>query len=735
MMTDSYSVAAGVQHDIVRLLFSTLDRPLYGFLGVIYRLFFNVASADLFANDTMMKFYGRVQLILGVFMMFQLAMIILKGIMNPDSFTDSKSGVGNLIMRIATALFLLTSLVPISIPAPKNEYEIQINNNGLLFGTLYSLQHRLLSNNTLGRLILGTTETSENYVSLATTEEESLKESSRIFTATILKGFYRINLLPEDDLKDIPECVSADDPATKNACRMCQSGVDAQINAYKKLDANSDDIIAMVNETCDFNSSILNVSSTLSYLSGNKRYVFTYSPVLSTITAVVFIFILLSFTVDVAVRAVKLAVLRLISPIPIISYIDPKGTKDGAFNSWVKTLTSTYLDLFLRLAIVYFVLFLIQDMMVNGIVIKHGTGLLGIISLIVIWIGLFIFAKQAPKFIKQVLGLKDSDFKFMSGFGEIGSAIGLAAAVPGAIGSGIASARASRMADETRESFGEKDIFGNPVNPKSALNKGKHLLAGIAGGFSGGAAGAKAALTAKEHGFNSSIEAMRKRNADALARGNDGSTLFGRIGSAASNVFMGEGRADATARTIETNKGRIDALKAIKSRVTGEMVKKDWTHGNLGIATDNDGNAIGDVNFKEFEARLAAGRADGSGVVTFNDYNGVSHTINIGDAEKQRGFLLKNNENNYIEQHVQGTVSAADRDNRLVTLIHNAEVLGGSSDFTRDADGTITKGANKHITDRNSVNDAIDAFEDYNTQLNRENAINKANDKFSGNKK
>ena len=34
----------------------------------------------------------------------------------------------------------------------------------------------------------------------------------------------------------------------------------------------------MVNETCDFNSSILNVSSTLSYLSGNKRYVFTYSP-------------------------------------------------------------------------------------------------------------------------------------------------------------------------------------------------------------------------------------------------------------------------------------------------------------------------------------------------------------------------------------------------------------------------------------------------------------------------
>ena len=52
--------------------------------------------------------------------------------------------------------------------------------------------------------------------------------------------------------------------------------------------------------------------------------------------------ILLSFTIDVAVRAVKLAVLRLIAPIPIISYMDPKGSKDSAFNSWVKTLTSTY---------------------------------------------------------------------------------------------------------------------------------------------------------------------------------------------------------------------------------------------------------------------------------------------------------------------------------------------------------------------------------------------------------
>ena len=36
---------------------------------------------------------------------------------------------------------------------------------------------------------------------------------------------------------------------------------------------------------------------------------------------------MISFTIDIAVRAIKLAVLRLIAPIPIISRIDPKSSK------------------------------------------------------------------------------------------------------------------------------------------------------------------------------------------------------------------------------------------------------------------------------------------------------------------------------------------------------------------------------------------------------------------------
>ena len=188
-MGESNVEAASVISDIVRTIFSVLDRPAYWLLGIMYQLFFNVASADLFSNDTIMKFYGRVQLILGVFMMFKLALIILKGIVEPEGFFGGKKGdssAGSFITKVITGLIILTLMMPISIPGASNEYEIQINNNGILFGTLYSLQHRLLANNTLGRFILGNDDMAEDY----TSDTDELKKSARIFTSSILKGFY-----------------------------------------------------------------------------------------------------------------------------------------------------------------------------------------------------------------------------------------------------------------------------------------------------------------------------------------------------------------------------------------------------------------------------------------------------------------------------------------------------------------------------------------------------------------
>ena len=503
-MSETSLESAGVLHDAIRTAFSFFDRGPYLILKYVYQLFFNVASAEVLNGATIMNFFSRVQLIIGVFMMFQLAMSILKGIMNPDSFTDGKTGFGNIITRIVISLVLLTLLVPINIPSPRNEYEKQINNNGILFGTLYSLQNRLLSNNTLGRLILGVNDEDHNYTSWESDDEE-LEYASNVFTSTILKMFYRINLLPEDERTH--EDGKEDYMINEN--RVCQDIDDDVLEEYSRIDADPQAIISMVTKKCSVGDWWEDLPI-IDLFTDNEMYMLAYTGVVPAIAAIVFIFVILSFTIDVAVRAVKLAVLRLIAPIPIISYMDPKGGKDGAFNAWVKTLSSTYLDLFIRLGIIYFVLFLIESMMVHGIVVKHGTGVLGAFSKLAIWIGLIIFAKEAPKFMRQALGLKDSGFKLFGGMSEM---LGV-----GAMGAGAVSGAVSGAASKYQSTSG---------------NKGKRVLAAMGGGLRGGIGGGinagKSFYGGKEINPGAIMESNRKYAMQNYANAADESTPFGRF--------------------------------------------------------------------------------------------------------------------------------------------------------------------------------------------------------------
>lgn len=188
----------------------------------------------------------------------------------------------------------------------------------------------------------------------------------------------------------------------------------------------------MVNLTCandkvnqSFISGIFHTFvSTVESLAGNGEYVFSYTPIIGGIVALIFCFILLGYTVDIALRAVKLAVLRLIAPIPIIAHMNINQAKESkgvdSFSLWTKSIITTYLDLFIRLAVVYFVMFIIKDIIKNGIYITNANGSVGLLSIVLIFLGMFLFIKQAPAFFKQVLGFEGA-----------GSNIGLSALLGG----------------------------------------------------------------------------------------------------------------------------------------------------------------------------------------------------------------------------------------------------------------------------------------------------------------
>ncbi len=452
-------IAPGTVPNAFRYITGSLDVLFFTILKAVYEIFFNVATAEFFSNATIRSLYGRIQIILGVFMVFRLTIIVLQTLIEPDKINDKNEGFSAVIKRVVIGLLLLAAMTPINIPNATDEFEIELNNNGLIFGTLYSLQNRILANNTIGRIVLGTSsfdnlEASEDPNSTNKTDLAGRKVSqmANVFTSTIMRVFVRINL--KQDYK-------TEDENDKNYNYMADSSnwmcpIENDILAqYTALDASPSDIASyhMLTTTCGegtfgqiihkalvfsnplslatagagqyvLNKAFEKVFQHNLFNKSKARYAFVHIPVLGSIVAIILSVVLIGFTVDIAIRAVKLAVLRVIAPIPIIAYMGPQSKDNTAFSNWLKALIGTYLDLFIRLAVIFFVLFLVQDIMINGISINVGSsGFVRHLTMIFIVIALFIFARQAPQFIKEVLGVK-----------SFGSNIGLAT-IMGGLGS------------------------------------------------------------------------------------------------------------------------------------------------------------------------------------------------------------------------------------------------------------------------------------------------------------
>ncbi len=447
----------GVGNDLIRILFSKLDFIAFSLMKFIYEIFLNVATAELFNNGTIRSFYGRVQLILGVFMLFRLSILIIEIIIDPDKASDKNTGFVSIIKRVAIGLILLAALTPINIPNPnpENDFERELNNNGLIFGVLYSLQNRILMNNTIGKIVLGVESTEDsnstntgnvnNYSQTMNTGND-LKSIANVFATSIVRVFVRINMLPVDKRQD--------DNMANSANWMCQinQGV---LDTYTNPDGNPGDILNtyFLTTTCqngNFQQIVNNVINQNLFYKSSARYAFVYIWPWCGVVGLIVTFIILGFTLDIAIRAIKLAILRLIAPVPIIAYMGPASKDNVAFSNWVKALITTYIDLFVRLAIIFFAIFLVNDIIIHGLPLQnnYSGGVIGGLTIIVIIIGIFVFAREAPKFIQEVLGIKSFGSNYglsslMGGTARLAGGGGLAGFATGALSTLDASTEAA----------------------------------------------------------------------------------------------------------------------------------------------------------------------------------------------------------------------------------------------------------------------------------------------------
>ena len=518
---------------VIRGLFAAIDKVVVWLIENLYNLIFQISSVQIFDNASLAAFANRITVILSIFMIFKLSLSFLNYIVNPDAMTDKSKGFSKLIQNIAVALVLLVS------------YQF-------LFDKAMELQQKIVDNNTVPKLILGSSG-------------KNVKNSG-VVSFPLFSAF----IVPNSDLL-----------AQQQGCRtyFINDGTvphkRCDIGDYSSDAATMPNIGNEPNNQLDYTVENQNTYYLFDYLlrlKNNGQFAFDYKFIISTICGAFAALVLLSFCMDVAVRIIKLYFLRLIEPIPIISYIDPiKG--EGIFKKWLSNVGKTYADLFVRLIAIFFAIFIIQQVSANAGTLKdfNGNPIDNPFVIIFIIIGALMFAKQFPKLIQDITGISLDGKMQLNPFKKVSEqALGgkaMVAGAAGAVGAGMAGVTnfGHRFASGIKNGQGFKGkVLGG------LKGAGKGTLSGIAGAASAGRRAFGHSM--KGDGFLKSAwagdqEAMfAKLQREDLER--QGSTLSGRVKAdmarrlgilnAGQEQIIRAGQMD---NTIENRQAMIDAKK------------------------------------------------------------------------------------------------------------------------------------------------------------------------------
>ena len=369
-----------------------IDSVIYWAVSMVYQLFIKLATIRLFDNEFFGDFANRIYAILGVFMLFYLAYALLNALINPDKLTGDK-GVSKVASNLVISLILL-GLIP------------------TIFDYAYRIQNYILSSNLIGAIILNTSTTNPN-----NTETETGAETARNEEAMVRFGdsmaFVVMNAFINPDNYNV---YMADDYTWFNFKADVLERSD-----YSALNGLGDATVYAQNEVGNEN---------------RTDVVVDYYVVISTLVGGFLLYVIISFTLDLGVRVIKFAFCQLVAPIPIIMRAMPG--KKSTFDKWLKMTLSIYFEVFVRVAIMYIAVYFIQAIVTTEDIFAQFTGLQGKIALVIIILGIFAFAKQAPKMLSDMLGIESGNMKL--GIGEKLKASGFLGAAIGGFGGSLVGA-------------------------------------------------------------------------------------------------------------------------------------------------------------------------------------------------------------------------------------------------------------------------------------------------------
>lgn len=428
------SLSGNIADFIVSILdgiFLFIDGIVYQLLGYVYNLFNVIASARVLSQDTLATLANRVYIVIGVVALFLVAYALLTAIIDPDKASNGEASMGKIIPNIAIAIVAI-ALVP------------------TVFSYAYRIQKIILCDNVIAKWILDTNPTSSD-------------DAGAYLATTLFQSFY----YPKGDNGN---GISNEDEYNTRLDNIYDSNGQSLTEAFNSAKSGDKTVHEALK---DFGKNITN---------GEIGYFI----IVSTLAGGFCAYVLLNYCFDAAKRAVKLAYLQLIAPLPILTIIIPGQKK--IFQNWLKKTISCFTEIFVRIFVIVIVAFIAENLpnlvfdmssMFNdgyGCVTEIGLVTALLVKALLI-LGLFAFAKEAPKLVSDITGIDSKGFKLgikdklseagafqaMAGLGGLG-----AATVNGAVGAG-------RVLGDSFQSL-RNGNFG-----AAAKTLGKGALRGVAG--------------------------------------------------------------------------------------------------------------------------------------------------------------------------------------------------------------------------------------------------------------
>lgn len=406
----------------------TLDALIYSLINWVYQIILVLCNANILNNTFEIDaFVGRIYIILGVVILFLVAYSLLKSMVNPDDAIKGKKSPVTIVKDVIISVVLI-ALVP------------------TIFNFATGFQQALLTRNTLGNIILGTSSSiSGNEIS-----SQELIESGGMTIATgVLEAFLHPNYsaCTETSKQENPtgyDCSNVTVTSGGSTTTFDQFWLNMQEN---------NNIFAIV----ELNNDAIG-SGTV-----------TYYWIISTVAGIFVLFVLIQYCFDIAVRAVKLAVYELIAPIPILARIMPNEQANKVFGNWVKATITTFVEVFIRLAILFFAILIIKIVVQNfpsmlaPLFNGEGSFTVALFAQMFLILGIILFVKQAPEILKEITGLDSSKYN------PIKSAMQTAALLGGGVTAAV-------------RNFNDRTNPKNPEKDKNMFNRFRSAIGGAGSG-------------------------------------------------------------------------------------------------------------------------------------------------------------------------------------------------------------------------------------------------------------